>query len=103
MSAQVETGQMIGIPAIAIAAQLAADGNDPFVVKGCPVADGGVECTRGCGGGWPGSNIKTPEMTEAVRSGTIIPDKLGCGPLTQRAEDGYNRLAEAGTVFQAKQ
>ncbi len=62
-----------------------------FRVAGCPVADGGAPCPR-CGGGWPGTKLTTEDLTSLVISRTIKPEKLGCGPLVDRANDGLVRL-----------
>jgi len=57
-------------------------------IQGCPIADriGGTECIRGCGGGWPGTQITSEDLTRAVNNGGVRAERLGCGPLMQRAE-----------------
>lgn len=64
-----------------------------IIVKGCPKADGGSGCCLFCDGGWPGTRIATEAMTRAVRSGRINPNKLGCGPLQERATEGLRMRA----------
>lgn len=63
------------------------------IVRGCPVADGGPSCCHGCGGGWPGTRITTEAMTQAVAGRMIVPDKLGCQPLADRAAAGLHQWA----------
>lgn len=65
--------------------------NTPFIVKGCPVADRGARCCHGCDGGWPGTQITTEAMTQAVQSGRIHPERLGCQPLVDRASAGLTQ------------
>lgn len=64
-----------------------------FSVSGCPVADGGPSCCHGCGGGWPGTRITTGLMTQAVIEGKVVPEKLGCQPLVDRAQAGLQQWA----------
>ncbi len=66
----------------------------PFVVYGCPVADGGASCCHNCGGGWPKTKIPTEAMTEAVFSGKIQPDQPGCQPLADRVKEGMEYYAK---------
>lgn len=69
-----------------------------FEVLGCPVADGMPPCCLFCGGGWPGTRITTETMTDGVLSGRIVPKKLGCQPLEDRAREGYVKLNDLGIV-----
>lgn len=64
-----------------------------LIVRGCPVADGGPSCCHGCGGGWPGTRITTEAITQAVVDGKVVPDKLGCQPLVDRAAAGLQEWA----------
>lgn len=61
------------------------------IIRGCPVADNLPACPR-CGGAWPGTRITTAGMTKAVAQRTIIPARLGCGVLQERAEQGLERV-----------
>lgn len=55
------------------------------ILHACPVVNGLGPCCRNCGGGWPGTKATTKQLTEAVNTGSIDPQKLGCQPLEQRA------------------
>ena len=67
--------------------------NQNIVLKACPVADGKGPCCRNCGGGWPGTKATTEQLTQALHNGGVSPDKLGCGPLTERARAAVSKLA----------
>ena len=41
-----------------------------FVVEGCPVANGGPECSRGCGGWY---RISTAALTQAFLASSLNP------------------------------
>ena len=60
-------------------------GKENIILEACPVADGRGPCCRGCGGGWPGTRATTKQLTRALHNGGIKPEKLGCGPLIERA------------------
>jgi hypothetical protein len=68
-----------------------------FTVPGCPVADGHGPCSNTCGGNVEGSRVSTQTLTDAVAAGIIIPDNLGCQPLTDSAAKGRQEI-----LFQAK-
>jgi hypothetical protein len=59
-----------------------------IVVEGCPVASGGRECLRGCGGHF---RITSDALTKATVEGRIDPDKL-CGTLSERVEQAVALL-----------
>ena len=62
---------------------------DGFSVPGCPVADGGRECMRGCGGFYP---ISTQKLTELVVAGRFQPQNL-CGQLLDQIHRGQAALS----------
>lgn len=69
--------------------------NQNIVLKACPVADGRAPCGRGCGGGWPGTRATTENLTKALHNGGVDPNKLGCGPLIERARAATQELTES--------
>ncbi len=66
-------------------------------VEGCPAINGNGACWSFCGGGWPGTRMKTAELTMATYTGQIKPENLGCQPIQDRAAEG---LARAKTIFE---
>jgi len=68
--------------------------NNEIILEACPVADGYGPCSRHCGGGWPGTQATTEQLTVALHSGRLNPEKLGCGPLVERANDAIKQLVE---------
>jgi len=71
------------------------------VIEGCPVADGQGPCCS-CGGGWPGTQAKSEQLTQALVSGRLIPEKLGCGPLVERATAALQDFQQQGVLFEEK-
>jgi hypothetical protein len=65
-----------------------------IVLEACPVADGKAPCGRSCGGGWPGTGATTENLTKALHNGGVDPDKLGCGPLIERARAAVSELTD---------
>jgi hypothetical protein len=65
-----------------------------IVLRACPVADGKGPCSRSCGGGWPGTKATTEKLTKALHNGGVDPDRLGCGPLVERARVAVFQIRE---------
>lgn len=68
-------------------------GKEKIILRACPVADGYGPCCRGCGGGWPGTKATSEQFTRALYNGGINPERLGCGPLVDRARIVVSELA----------
>ena len=51
-----------------------------FEILGCPVGNGGAECSRGCGGWY---RISTAVLTQAYLANSLNSGRL-CGPLSER-------------------
>lgn len=66
-----------------------------FKIEGCPVGNGGSECSRGCGGRY---KISTAALTQAYLAGSLNPEKL-CGPLADRINEASRNL----TLFRREQ
>ena len=70
------------------------NGKKDIVLIACPVADKRGPCSRNCGGGWPGTRATTEQLTEALHNGGIDPERLGCGPLVERARVAVSMLED---------
>lgn len=60
-----------------------------FQILGCPVGNGGAECSRGCGGWY---RIPTAALTQAYLANSLNPHRL-CGPLADRVRQASEREA----------
>ena len=64
-----------------------------FSVDGCPVVNGRPPCPR-CGGGWPGTKMKTDKLNTSIQIGNLDPSDMGCLPLEERVRKEVNATNE---------